>query len=370
VVALDHPVDVEVFTNEKVGPAEIAEPRVWAFRDLREIQRVVDGHGKDWTQSLQRQDGRYAVPFQRRVCQGLVEPTTLDLELADPLLPSSQVQLILHGWIFPTDTSLNIAIDQNPKLDPPQPPALRARDKDGNWKEVLPFMGFPGGKPKSMVVDLTGKLPFEATALRIEGSQEIYWDRIALAVDQSLDPNDSTVLIRQPLELLSGELRFRGVSRMVIGSREQPHGFDYQETIQVPAWPPMQDGFTRYGDVTHWIRDRDGDLVVMGSGDEIDLRFQAPTQPLRQGWQRDFQMHNVGWDKDADLSTLEGQSTLPLPFEGMGFYPPSAGQWRRAEEVHRRHRDVLTRRQSTGAFWTHSSQPSPAGQNHAGSSNR
>jgi hypothetical protein len=157
---------------------------------------------------------------------------------------------------------------------------------------------------------------------------------------------------------------------MVIGSREQPHGFDYQETIQVPAWPPMQDGFTRYGDVTHWIRDRDGDLVVMGSGDEIDLRFQAPTQPLRQGWQRDFQMHNVGWDKDADLSTLEGQSTLPLPFEGMGFYPPSAGQWRRAEEVHRRHRDVLTRRQSTGAFWTHSSQPSPAGQNHAGSSNR
>jgi hypothetical protein len=370
VVALDHPVDVEVFTNEKVGPAEIAEPRVWAFRDLREIQRVVDGHGKDWTQSLQRQDGRYAVPFQRRVCQGLVEPTTLDLELADPLLPSSQVQLILHGWIFPTDTSLNIAIDQNPKLDPPQPPALWARDKDGNWKEVLPFMGFPGGKPKSMVVDLTGKLPFEATALRIEGSQEIYWDRIALAVDQSLDPNDSTVLIRQPLELLSGELRFRGVSRMVIGSREQPHGFDYQETIQVPAWPPMQDGFTRYGDVTHWIRDRDGDLVVMGSGDEIDLRFQAPTQPLRQGWQRDFQMHNVGWDKDADLSTLEGQSTLPLPFEGMGFYPPSAGQWRRAEEVHRRHRDVLTRRQSTGAFWTHSSQPSPAGQNHAGSSNR
>jgi hypothetical protein len=361
IVALDHPADVEVFTNEKVGPAEIAEPRVWAFRNLRPIERVVDGHGKDWTQGLQHQDGRYAVPFQRRICQGLVEPTRLDLQLADPLLPSSQVQLILHGWIFPTDTSLNIAIDQNPSLDPPQPPALWARDPDGNWKELLPFMGFPGGKPKSIVVDLTGKLPFEATALRIEGSQEIYWDRIALAVDQSLDPNDSSVLVRQPLELLSGELRFRGVSQMVIGSREQPHGFDYHETIEVPAWPPMQDGFTRYGDVTEWIRDRDGDLVVMGSGDEIDLRFQSPTQALPEGWQRDFQMHNVGWDKDADLSTLEGQSTLPLPFEGMGFYPPSANQWRRSEEVHLRHRDVLTRRQSASAFWMQSSRPSPSG---------
>ncbi|MFN9384228.1 MAG: FG-GAP repeat domain-containing protein [Pirellulaceae bacterium] len=368
IVALDHPADVEVFTNEKVGPAEIAEPRVWAFRDLRPIHRVVDGHGKDCTQLLQHADGRYAVPFQRRICQGLVEPTRLDLELAQPLLPSSQAQLILNGWIFPTDTSLNIAIDQNPTLDPPQPPTLWARDGTGDWKEVLPFMGFPGGKPKSIVIDLTGKLPFAVTALRIEGSQEIYWDRMALAVDQSLNPNDSSVLVRQPMELLSGELRFRGVSRMVIGSREQPHGFDYEKKTNVPAWPPMQDGFTRYGDVTKWIRDRDGDLVVMGSGDEIDLRFQAPKQLLREGWQRDFQMHNVGWDKDADLSTLEGQSTLPLPFEGMGCYPPSAGQWRRAEEVLKRHEDVLTRRQSTGAFWTQSSQPSPTGRGAGGSS--
>ncbi|MFO0065467.1 MAG: hypothetical protein ACK523_05835, partial [Pirellulaceae bacterium] len=175
-------------------------------------------------------------------------------------------------------------------------------------------------------------------------------------------------LVRQPMELLSGELRFRGVSRMVIGSREQPHGFDYEKKTNVPAWPPMQDGFTRYGDVTKWIRDRDGDLVVMGSGDEIDLRFQAPKQLLREGWQRDFQMHNVGWDKDADLSTLEGQSTLPLPFEGMGCYPPSAGQWRRAEEVLKRHEDVLTRRQSTDAFWTQSSQPSPTARGPDGSS--
>ncbi len=35
-------------------------------------------------------------------------------------------------------------------------------------------------------------------------------------------------------------------------------------------------------------------------------------------------IRSVGWVKDGDINTAEGNRVLPLPFHGMSAYPPSA----------------------------------------------
>ena len=79
----------------------------------------------------------------------------------------------------------------------------------------------------------------------------------------------------------------------------------------------MNGRFTRYGEVTELISHSDGRMVVMGAGDDMSLHFSAPEAPPPVGWRRDFILHNVGWDKDADLNTVYGDSSEPGPVAGV-----------------------------------------------------
>jgi hypothetical protein len=62
-------------------------------------------------------------------------------------------------------------------------------------------------------------------------------------------------------------------------------------------------------------------------------------------------LHCVGWDKDADLNTLTGQSIDPLPIKDMRAYPPDAASQTQFERVRQLNADSLRRRQSFRAFW-------------------
>ena len=83
----------------------------------------------------------------------------------------------------------------------------------------------------------------------------------------------------------------------------------------------MHGAFTRFGEILPLLTETDHRLAVIGSGDEITLRFKVPDNPVPDGWTRDFVLHCVGWDKDANLHTIYGQSVEPLPFVGMSSYP-------------------------------------------------
>ncbi len=74
---VDHPADVQIWTNEKVGPAEIAEPTVFAFRDsqLRPLISAVDTKGRDVTDQLRERDRDFVQGFDRRLRQGFARPT-------------------------------------------------------------------------------------------------------------------------------------------------------------------------------------------------------------------------------------------------------------------------------------------------------
>ncbi len=93
------------------------------------------------------------------------------------------------------------------------------------------------------------------------------------------------------------------------------------------------------------MREPDDRMVVMGSGDEIRMRFPAAGLPaLSAGWTRDYLLLVDGWAKDADANTAFSQSVLPLPFHAMSRYPYPEGEHYPDDEAHQAYvREYLTR---------------------------
>jgi hypothetical protein len=351
-LAVDHPVDTQWYSNEKVGPGSIAQPSLWGYEQTIEPTSVKDSRGTDWSNEVQLQDGLYAIPFDKHYKQGLVEPSFLEIDFGK-IDTTKSAQLILTGWIYPTDTSLNIHIDQNTELDSPKPLSLWTVDASGQFQETVPFTGFPGGKPKTIIVPLDGVFATQDHRIRLAHSSQIYWDQIRLGYGQSVPirtSKDGSVMMNW-LPMESAQLRYRGFSRELPRTRHEPHWYDYQTVSVDPAWPPLRGKFTRFGESQSLLEFDDDQLVVMGPGDELIIKFQIPTEPLPEGWVRDFVLHSVGWDKDAAMNTLEGQSSLPLPFSQMSQYPPGIDDRAEAQRIDRGHQKTLTRKQDAERFW-------------------
>ena len=92
----------------------------------------------------------------------------------------------------------------------PIPPYVEALEKSGNWVRVVDDMGFPAGLERTMVADLTGKLPQGTRYIRISTNLKVYWDRIR--VDNSAADLPFRVT---EIPLASANLHFRGYPRVV-----------------------------------------------------------------------------------------------------------------------------------------------------------
>jgi len=397
-IAIDHPADVAVYSNEKVGPAAIAEFKIHTVRHPRSPVAVRDQTGRDVLPLLAREDGKYLQAYRSRIAQGLTPEHYLELDLglkvgkskveeskvesrrsknqrktdnAD-LRPSTfrpsdlktrrpRITLFLTGWVFPSSTSINVWLSHHPEMKAPQPPSVWVPDKDGRWKNVIPYMGFPGGKTKTIAVDLTNAFLTDDYRVRIKTTMELRWDHVFFTVDEAPAEVRTT-----DIPVHHAELFYRGFSKRIYGSPQAPESYDHTQTDAAPLWPPMDGRFTRYGDVTVLLRADDDRLVVMGSGDAMTLRLKVPAKPLPAGWKRDFFLRNVGWDKDADPNTVLGSSSEPLPFRAMKSYPfglaerrPAGGvragasiRGRPDSPAYREYlRNFQTRRQPAWRFW-------------------
>jgi hypothetical protein len=194
---------------------------------------------------------------------------------------------------------------------------------------VIEDMGMPSGKPKTIAVDLAGKLPPGARELRIVTSMCVYWDEIF--VGQNARPQ-VRLTARTPD---TAELRFRGFSAVKVHpERRQPEHFDYEVVRPAAMWNPTPGSYTRYGDARPLLAGIDDRFVVMGSGDELRLLFSGrELPPLPPGWSRDFLLHVDGWAKDADPNTAAGATVEPLPFHAMRGYPETGPHPTRASAL-------------------------------------
>lgn len=354
--AVDHPEEIDIFSNEKVGPPDLAAFRIHTVQQLLSPVRAVNQRGRDVLPEIREADDVYAKTFDEKYRQGLVEDHVLELDLNTGAMqqaePGDRIMLYLTGWLYPTDTGINLALSENPSLPSPRPPSLSVPDGEGDWKRIQPFMGFPGGKTKTIAVDLTDQFISGDRRVRIETNMEFYWDQVFFTVGET-----PAELQERPLSLHSAELRYRGFSTPIIHAGNGPERYDYQSLSDQIQWPPMQGGFTRYGDVQPLVAQADNRLVILGAGDEMQLRFQVPEEPVRPGWKRDFILYNVGWDKDANLHTILGQTVEPLPFREMQSYPYPTEAYPADAVLQADREQYHTRRQNSVAFWKHLQRP-------------
>lgn len=358
--AVDHPAGTQIFTNEKVGPESLAVHKIHTVTTPRAPVAARDQHGNDILDQVKTRDGVYTRCFDRKLAQGLTTEHYLELDLGEWPGPvaanreagkSSVVTLFLTGWMYPGSTSLRVQHSQNPNLKQSQPPALHAVDGAGQWREVRPFMGFPGGKTKTIAVDISDVFPPDSTdhRLRIVTNMEFYWDCAFFTID------DQPIEVRQTeLALANAKLVDRGGVSLHSWpiSGNGPDQFDYQQLVPGDAWPPIEGAFTRFGDILPLVTERDDQLVVMHPGDEMQLDFAVPSEPVPEGWVRDFVIYNVGWDKDCDQNTVYGESSEPLPFQAMRWYPDLDGQARPKDDTYVHYlKTYQTRTRPRGPFW-------------------
>lgn len=346
--AVDHPAGTAIYTNEKVGPASIAEPKIHTVAAPRSPIAARDTKGRDILDVVLKRDGKYTKTFDQRLAQGFTEEHFLELDLGE-IPTAKKITLFLTGWIYPGSTSLRVQTSQNPDLPKPRPPAILAPDANGEWREVNSYMGFPGGKTKTIAVDVSDIFTNHDHRLRIVSTMELFWDQAFFTVD------DAPVDLQQTeLTLVKAELHDRGgVSlRSWPPSGYGPDRFDYTTVVSGEQWPAMTGYFTRFGDVLPLLTKRDDHLVISGSGDEIQLSFAEPAEPLREGWVRDFVIYTVGWDKDADPNTVYGCAVEPMPFEAMTDYAHRDGLPRPMDAEYEQYlREYQTRQRNPTKFW-------------------
>jgi tetratricopeptide (TPR) repeat protein len=314
-LALDHPAGVEVFTNDKWKSPPFPNFRLFGVKRRIYPHAASDGHGRDVLAALTRRDRIYAAGF-RRDYAGVAEMHTLDLDFADAA-PGNRAVLVLNGWVDWADGSTFYAAAQESAAGL-IPPYLQVKDAAGQWGTVIDDMGMPSGKTKTIAVDLSGKFLSASREVRIVTNLCIYWDEIFLTEDADVPETKLT-----PLDAASADLHFRGYSRARIDpQRRQPEYFDYTQVSLISQWNPTPGLYTRYGDVRELLEQIDDRLVIMGSGDELRLSFDAASlPPLPTGWTRDFLLLVDGWAKDRDANTAYSQTVEPLPFHAMSSYP-------------------------------------------------
>jgi Tfp pilus assembly protein PilF len=345
-IAVDHPVNTDIYVDEKFAAPPYPALKVYHVKKHHLPQAVEDGKGVDLKSLVSAQDHTYISNFQREKYQGITEMKDLVLDLGD-VEDTENLHLFLNGWIFPTDASINVAISQSDGINIKQPSLEVINDK-GQWQEVISSIGFPGGKNKTVIVDLANKFLSDERKVRIRTNMEIYWDYIFFAGEEDFEIEMTTMTPE------AADIHYRGFSaKSRKGGRYGPHWFDYNDVSTSQKWRDLEGEYTRYGDVNDLLQEADDMYIIANAGDETTISFDASRLPkLREGRKRDFLIYSVGWVKDGDLNTALGQTVEPLPFHGMSQYPYGTTEHFPAEKIHQEYlRFFNTRLISTNGTW-------------------
>lgn len=324
-LAIDHPIGTEVYPNERFTFPPFPVHEVHQVEAPLAPLAAVDQAGRDWAAELAAEDNRFAVPFeaQRGQFMGLATPHSLELSF-DPasVAGAERLRLVMCGWFYWTDASVNMAAARHPDVEF-VPPILEVPDGKGGWRAAGPPIGFPAGKLKTMVIDVTELLVKEDPRLRLTSTLRLYWDAIRLDTTSGTGERRETVL--EPKRALLWE---RGFSETVwLHEEERLEWFDWERLAQEPRWNQHPGLYTRFGDVLELVGATDNRFVILGAGDALELAFDArELPPVPEGWRRDYLVYFSGWAKDRDPNTEEALFVEPLPFHGMSGYPYGADE--------------------------------------------
>ncbi|HEX9820049.1 MAG TPA: CRTAC1 family protein, partial [Methylomirabilota bacterium] len=372
ILAIDHPPSLSVLPDEGFGGPPRPSLRLHAYEELSSV-RATDQDGRDWSAALAAVDGDWAVPFEPGAYDGLATPHALTLELPEvspaATPAATPVHLYLTGWVYWSMGSVNLAVDQDPAVEL-TPVSLDVPDGRGGWRTAIEDIGLPIAKNTTLIVEIGPLLDRADPRVRLRTTMRLYWDAVRYSeggpypgglvpvgdwqqehgvprpgilelrpapgsrAATNLSGGSEAPVRVQVLAPMSADLRPRGFSKL----SRTPEGyetFDYQAVVASAPWEQHRGLYTRFGEVGELLDAADDRYVVLGTGDEVAIRFAAPLLPPPDGWRRDFLVYLHGWLKDTDLNTAYGDRVEPLPFHGMSSYPYPPPEHYPDDEAHR-----------------------------------
>jgi hypothetical protein len=319
-LAVDHPSNVEVNPNERFASAPpFPEFRVIATENARLPAGAWDDKGKNVLPLLAKRDRKYVTEFEGLPFAGFAKLHWIELDLGtwDAQKP---LRLLLDGYTdYFTATSMYAADQAGTKVIAPY---VEAQDPRGNWKRVVEDMGFPAGLARTMVTDLTGKIPAGTRRIRIVSNLKIYWD--AVRIDQT-PPVEGIKVEEVPLATAS--LAFLGYPKEIRLSPASDTVYSYSHRSPTGPYARAAGNYTRYGDVKNLLGAADDQFAVFGSGEGVELEFDPAGLPnLPAGWTRDYFFYANGFEKDFDFYAAYAFTVEPLPKHGLVSYPYETGK--------------------------------------------
>jgi len=336
-VAVDHPEGTQVFIDERfVFPAPDLSSQLTT--NPQPLHKVTDENGQDVTEIVSELDENYSAPFRKTSYQGLVHEHFIEIDLGNQPPVDKPLWLIAHGWLRPTDSSINLALSQG-EHEPPSGLHIKVADGNGGWKTLHQNYGFPAGKLKSILLELDDVFPDKTDRrLRFYTTSEIYWDALFWAGKLPSAQIKETIL---PAERM--ELAYRGYSKWSRADSTSPKLPTYSEiSSTTQRWRDLEGFHTRFGDVTELLADIDDRYVIMNAGDEMRLGFRSPGEP-EDGFERTFILVSDGWVKDGDYNTEASRTVLPLPYHGMADYEYSSTGTLTDDPVYKKNRQDWVR---------------------------
>ncbi len=357
-LAVDHPVGIEVYPNEYFASNPPYPPfKVVVSRDAVPPVAAHDEHGHDVLPDLLAH--RYFGDFALTQFQGFAQPHSLTLDLG-AAYNGGPLWLLMHGEVeYFSANSMYAASQAGVQAISPY---VEAQDASGKWKRVIDDMGFPAGGPRTMTADLTGKLPRGTQKIRITTNLQVYWDSILIDRTEQVAPasgrlsggrparrGGSDIQIEEvngtagsvggtpprqpargrryayrlsPIPLAHADLEYHGYPLKIEGKPAGNVEYVYEKVSATGPYTRPFGTYTRYGDVLPLLTKTDDKLAVFGSGDEVRLDFDPSHLPaIPKGWVRDYFFAANGYEKDMDFYAAEGNFVAPLPFLSMGEYP-------------------------------------------------
>ena len=319
-MTVDHPVGTEVFVDERFVIPPV-KPAITVVETPHAIAQAFDDKGRDVTDVVRTVDDRVVDSFGLGQYQGVTRDHYLEIELGEDAPAAGPVYLIAHGSMYPTDSSINVAISKGERWRA-SGLTLEVPDGHGGWAVAKDNLGFPAGRKKIVLFDLTDVFrPGTPHRVRLRTNLEIYWDAIQWA--RGLPQSEPKTSLLKPA---SADLQYRGYSvlhRGQSGRVEIPEYDHLAGTTQ--RWRDLIGYYTRYGDVRELLAGADDRYMIMNSGDELRLKFnEMPSPP--SGWLRDFVIVGDGWIKDGDYNSTFSKTVLPLPHHSERDYVTPPGR--------------------------------------------
>jgi hypothetical protein len=311
-VAWDLPPGWSMALDERMGindPQPTGEARFYRREMLP--TRAINDRNEDVTSTIASID-RVAAPVadvDRRYI-GRTREHVLTLTFPEAIdAPHGEPMLVADGWVeYPYSQTMFAAWQAGARYDAP---TIEAQNNRGEWVVVLEKFGYPAGMPRQMSVPLPrAKMPRNTREIRIRTTQEIYWDRLAVAYAEPC-PRARRV----ELPLASARVHDAGFAARKTAAQRRPH-YDYGN--RAPLWDARhQAGFyTDFGPADELIASADDAFAIFGPGEEVHMAFAAPAAEPPAGWTSRLVLELVGWCKDMDFYTRDGATIEPLPARG------------------------------------------------------